>query len=274
MCDVCCASSALSATQQGHWAVFSWDPTPRKAKRGRVLLANNPLAPPVAVVDRDPTAEGAPQQAPLPVEGRPYILIQARGPAGVLDEAVGPEGPGEYRIAFVHDGAETPWRHAPGNIAGAMAWLGVDMTWDFLEPALQQAILAKDAAGVEAALDTLDVTEPIFVAANRALAPVSRARRDHTRLRKLYRAARAQAATATNPAAGAVWKAVASSLEDAVATEQTKARWRRASRRLSRLFRRYASGTWTVSSAEDEPTVEGASSVEGAPSTEGEPRSD
>lgn len=142
MCDVCCAARAAEAAPNP--VRFSWSTQKPRAQR-RPRLANNLHAPP--------------HDRALPAEGTVSILVEV-DPNLELPHATGPlhaeRGAGSVRFSFPERPGTTRWYTygRPGDdfmdLAQAMSHAGVDMTWDFLSPKEQQAVLAQDAAQLEA----------------------------------------------------------------------------------------------------------------------------
>lgn len=142
MCDVCCASRVAEAAPNP--VRFSWS-TQASGKAHGPRLVNNLHAPPLSME--------------LPAEGVVSILIEV-DPNMELPYASGPEhaemGAGSVRFSFPERPATTRWYTygRPGDdfmdLAQAMSHARVDMTWDFLSPKEQQAVLAQDAVQLEA----------------------------------------------------------------------------------------------------------------------------
>lgn len=159
MCDVCCAARAAEAAPNP--VRFSWSTQKPRARR-RPRLANNLYAPP--------------HDMAFPAEGAVSILVEV-DPNQELPHATGPMhaelGAGSVRFSFPERPDSTRWYTygRPGDdfmsLAQAMSHARVDLVWDFLSPKEQQAVLAQDAAQLEAAWASeqrvaalLDLIEP------------------------------------------------------------------------------------------------------------------
>lgn len=153
MCDVCCASAALKAAPDPYRFTWSTDaPAPPRRGRGKqVKLANNPHAPPLG--DALPECTGV------------AALLVRVDPNMDAPDPMDPElGAGSVAFGFPN-GSWTRWftYGRTGNdfmdLAAAMSHARVDMTWDWLDAAARAAVLAQDAAQLEAAWDALQSAE-------------------------------------------------------------------------------------------------------------------